>query len=213
MNLRLLSLAALLPVFAACTTSEAKSKVAPAVAGKASAEIGKPAPAFSAADLSGSQRTLAEHAGKIVVLEWNNPDCPFVKKHYAGNMQALQKELTGKGAVWVSVNSGAPGKQGHLDATTAKAMISEKGAAPSAYLFDADGKIGRAYGAKTTPHMYVIDAKGMLVYAGAIDDKSTSNPDDVKGATNYVRQAVEELLAGKPVSVASTQPYGCSVKY
>ena len=199
---------------ASVTTAHAKSNVAPVTPAATTAELGKAAPAFTAADASGASRSLSEFAGKIVVLEWNNPECPFVKKHYSsGNMQALQKELTGKGVVWVSINSGAAGKRGALDGAGAKAMLTEKGSSPSAYLLDADGKIGKAYGAKTTPHMYVIDAKGVLVYAGGIDDKATSNADDVKGAKNYVRQAVDELLAGKPVSMASTQPYGCSVKY
>lgn len=215
MNLRLPLAAALTLALAACNTSDAKTKVQPAAArATAPAEIGKAAPAFAAADIAGAQRTLAEHAGKVVVLEWNNPECPFVKKHYSGgSMQALQKELTAKGVVWVTINSGAAGKQGALDGAGAKAMLAEKGASPSVYLIDGNGKIGKAYGAKTTPHMFVIDAKGTLVYAGAIDDKATSNADDVKGATNWVRQAVEETLAGKPVTMASTQPYGCSVKY
>ena len=206
---------------AGCSGSEAKGPAstntspAPAdAAAAAPAEIGKPAPSFSGTDVDGKQRALGEFAGKVVVLEWNNPECPFVKKHYgSGNMQALQKELTGKGVVWVSVSSSAAGKQGHMDGAAAKAMIADKGASPSVYLLDHAGTIGRMYGAKTTPHMYVIDPKGTLVYAGGIDDKPTANPEDVKTAKNHVRAAVDEVLAGKPVTLASTQPYGCSVKY
>ena len=179
------------------------------------ATVGELAPPFTATDADGKARTLADFTGKIVVLEWNNPECPFVKKHYgSGNMQKLQKELTAKeGVVWLSVLSSAPGKQGHMDGATAKKMIADKAAAPSAYLLDPDGKVGRLYGAKTTPHMYVIDAAGTLVYAGGIDDKATASAADIPGARNHVRAAVEELLAGKPVSVPSSQPYGCSVKY
>lgn len=219
--MRLRSAAALALLVApalACTSSDAKSLAKPKktepVPVVQTAELGKAAPAFAASDVSGKERSLSEFAGKTVVLEWNNFECPFVKKHYgAGNMQALQKELTAKGVVWLTVNSGAAGKQGHLDAAQAKAALEERGAAPTAYLFDEAGTIGRAYGAKTTPHMYVIDPKGTLVYAGGIDDKPTTNPADIKGAKNFVRLAVEEVLAGKPVSMASSRPYGCSVKY
>jgi peroxiredoxin len=197
---------------AAKTTAPSGAKIAPASV--LTAELGKTAPAIALTDIAGKERSLAEFAGKTVVLEWNNFECPFVKKHYgSGNMQALQKELTAKGVVWVTINSGAPGKQGHLDGAQAKAAIADRGASPTAYLLDPEGKIGRAYGAKTTPHMYVIDPKGTLVYAGGIDDKATANADDIKGAKNYVREAVEEVLAGKPVTTASTQPYGCGVKY
>ena len=200
---------------AACSASDAKS-TAPAAAPAAAttAEIGKPAPAFTAMDADGTSRSLSEFAGKVVVLEWTNKDCPFVKKHYgSNNMQALQKEITGKGVVWLTVLSSAPGKQGHLDGAAAKAHVASVGAAPSAFLLDPTGAIGRSYGAKTTPHMYVIDAKGTLVYAGGIDDKPSANPEDVKTAKNHVRAAVDEVLAGKAVTVASSQPYGCAVKY
>lgn len=200
----------------ACSSSDARSKAAPtpAAAAVTTAELGKAAPAFTAVDADGKSRSLSEFAGKVVVLEWNNFECPFVKKHYgSGNMQALQKETTAKGVVWLSVNSGGPGLQGHLDGKAAKTAVAEKAAAPTAYLLDPDGTVGRAYGAKTTPHMYVIDAKGTLVFAGGIDDKPSAKPDDVKGATNWVRQAVTEVLAGKSVSNPSPAPYGCSVKY
>ncbi len=191
----------------------APAPVATAAAAMA-AEVGKPAPEFTAVTASGEKVSLAAQMGKVVILEWHNKDCPIVKKHYgSGNMQKLQKELTGKGAVWYTVLSSAPGKQGHVDGAQATKDMQERGAAQTATLLDPDGKVGKLYGAKTTPHMYVIDAKGTLVYAGAIDDKPTTDADDIAGAKNYVRAAVEEVLAGRPVSTPSSQPYGCSVKY
>ena len=181
----------------------------------ATAEIGKPAPAFSVTDATGKVRTLEEFKGKTVVLEWNNPECPFVKKHYvnSSNMQDQQKAATAQGVVWLSINSGASGKQGHLDAQTATAKLTELKSAPSAYLIDGDGKTGQAYGAKTTPHMYIIDGAGTLQYAGAIDSVPSADAADIPGATQYVNQALAELSAGKAVSVPSTKAYGCSVKY
>lgn len=214
MTIRLAALAACLALAACSPASEAKSPAPATKAPAATAEIGKPAPAFSAMDVDGKERSLSEFAGKVVVLEWTNKDCPFVKKHYgSGNMQALQKEITGKGAVWLTVLSSAPGKQGHLEGPAAKAQMTEAGGAQTAYLLDPTGVIGKSYGAKTTPHMYVVDAKGTLVYAGGIDDKPSANPDDVKTAKNHVRAAIDELLAGKTVTTASSQPYGCAVKY
>jgi peroxiredoxin len=181
---------------------------------RADATVGKAAPSFSAPDQTGTARSLDAYKGKWVVLEWVNHDCPFVQKHYgSGNMQKTQKAATGKGAVWLSVNSSAPGKQGAMDGKLAAKLTADKGAAPTAVLLDPDGKIGQAYGAKTTPHMYVIDPKGTLVYAGAIDDKPSTDQADVKTAKNYVLSALDEAMAGKPVTSASTQPYGCSVKY
>jgi len=178
------------------------------------AETGKPAPAFDVKDIAGNAQSLSAYKGKIVVLEWNNPGCPFVKKHYgSGNMQALQKYATGHGVIWLTINSGAPGKQGHMDAPEAKAKIAEVGAHQTAYILDPDGALGLLYGAKTTPHMFVIDAQGKLAYAGAIDDTPTPDPEDVKTAHNYVKAAIDALLAGKRVAVAQTKPYGCSVKY
>jgi peroxiredoxin len=178
-------------------------------AGAATAQtVGQPAPAFSATDASGKPVSLADYKGKYVVLEWTNPDCPFVQKHYdSGNMPATQKQATAKGVAWLSIQTGA------AQGAELQAWQKAKTAAPSATLLDADGKLARAYRAKTTPHMYIVDPQGMLVYAGAIDSKPTANPADVKGATNYVNQALAEALAGKPVSQASTQAYGCSVKY
>lgn len=183
--------------------------------GRAAApEVGKPAPAFTVKDMHGKERSLGEFKGKYVVLEWHNQSCPFVKKHYdTGNMQTLQKELTGKGAVWLSVISSAPGKQGYVTAEEEAKYLAEKQASPTAVLFDPEGTVGKAYGAKTTPHMYVIDAEGVLVYAGAIDDNPSSDAADVATAKNYVRAAYEEASAGKPVTTASTAPYGCGVKY
>lgn len=179
----------------------------------AAPQVGAPAPAFRAVDSNGKTRSLSEFKGKTVVLEWTNAECPFVKKHYAGNMQSLQKSATKDGVVWLSVNSGAPGKQGHVDGAGANAVIKAKGAAPTAYLLDPDGAIGRAYAAKTTPHMYVIDPTGKLVYMGGIDDTPTPNPADVKTAKNYVTAALADVKAKRPVAVSSSKPYGCAVKY
>lgn len=176
-------------------------------------EIGKPAPAFTVTDANGIARSLADFAGKTVVLEWNNPECPFVKKHYSGNMQRQQKEATGQDVVWLTINSGKAGKQGHMDGAAANAYVATNKASPTAYLLDADSATGMAYGAKTTPHMYVIDGAGTLQYMGAIDSIPSADVGDIANATQYVTQALTELEAGKPVSVASTQSYGCSVKY
>lgn len=176
--------------------------------------VGAAAPAFTATDSNGKSHKLSDFKGKTVVMEWTNHQCPFVVKHYSsGNMQALQKEATGKGVVWLSVVSSAPGQQGNVNGQQANALTKSRNAAPTAVLLDPDGKIGRMYGARTTPHMYIIDSKGTLQYAGAIDDKPSSKPEDVKGANNYVRSALTSVLAGQPVKSASTQPYGCSVKY
>jgi peroxiredoxin len=183
-------------------------------AARAQATVGQPAPSFSAPDQTGATRSLDAYKGKWVVLEWVNHECPFVMKHYgSGNMQKTQAAAEAKGAVWLSVNSSAPGKQGAMDGKLATSLTSQKHATPTAVLLDPEGKVGRAYGAKTTPHMFVIDPKGTIVYAGAIDDKPSTDQADVPGATNFVLAALDEAMAGKPVSVASTQPYGCSVKY
>jgi peroxiredoxin len=180
----------------------------------AQAVVGQPAPAFTLTDSNGKTRSLADFAGKTVVLEWWNYQCPFVGKHYnSGHMQKLQEKWTAKGAVWLTINSSAVGKQGYVDGTQANALMKEKGGAPTAILLDHDGTVGRAYGAKTTPHMFVIDAKGTVVYAGGIDDKPSTDLADIATATDYVEQALSELLSGRPVSVASSRPYGCSVKY
>lgn len=180
----------------------------------AAAAVGQPAPAFSAVDTSGKTVSLADFKGKTVVLEWVNPGCPYVKKHYdSANMPATQKNAVAKGAVWLAINSTHAGASDYMAPPALAGWMKDKGAAPTATLMDADGKVGRAYGARTTPHMYVIDPKGTLAYIGAIDSKPTANPADVKTATNYVNQAVAEVVAGKPVSQPVTQAYGCSVKY
>jgi peroxiredoxin len=180
----------------------------------AAATVGQPAPAFSATDVNGKPVSLADFKGKHVVLEWVNPGCPFVKKHYdSGNMPATQKDALAKGAVWLSVNSTAKDASDYQAPADLAAWFSSKSAKPTAALMDADGTIGKAYGARTTPHMFIIDPQGKVVYAGAIDSKPTPDPADVKTATNYVNQALAEAMAGKPVSKPVTQAYGCSVKY
>lgn len=178
-------------------------------------QLGQPAPEFTSVDTNGASQALAAYRGQYVVLEWFNPECPFVKKHYgSGNMQRLQQELTKTpGVVWLSVDSSAPTKQGHLTAEQANAWKVAQGAAMSAILLDPDGTIGRRYGAKTTPHLFIIDPQGALIYAGAIDSTPSADPADVAIATNYIRQAFAEAAQGKPVSVPQTQSYGCSVKY
>ena len=180
----------------------------------AAPRIGAPSPDFIATDASGKPIKLSQFKGKTVVLEWNNPGCPFVQKHYdSGNMQKTQAAAAKIGAVWLTVNSGAPGKQGHMSGAEANAFVKKHAATPAAYLLDAKGVVGRLYEAKTTPEIAIIDAKGNLVYQGAIDDKPTSDAADIKSARNHVTAALGELSAGKPVSVAQSRPYGCSVKY
>lgn len=188
--------------------------VAFAVPASAKPAIGALAADFKLAGADGATHALSDFKGKVVVLEWNNPECPFVKKHYAaGNMQQQQADAIAAGAVWLTINSAAPGKQGQLDAATAATWIATNSSKPSAYLFDPEGAVGYAYAAKTTPHLYVIDEKGMLRYAGGIDSIASADADDIAKATQYVPQVLAELRAGKPVSVSTTEPYGCSVKY
>jgi hypothetical protein len=176
--------------------------------------VGKPAPNFKLADANGKPVSLSDYRGKTVVLEWNNPGCPFVKKHYdSGNMQSAQAAAAKDGVVWLSINSSAAGKQGHMNGAQANAFVSKAGARPSAYLLDPRGVVGKVYDAKTTPHMYIVNKAGTLVYAGGIDDKPTPNPADIKGARNHVLAALSEIKAGKAVSVPTSRPYGCSVKY
>ncbi len=181
---------------------------------RADATPGQPAPAFELSDASGKSVRLADFKGRFVVLEWTNPGCPFVVKHYGSqNMQSLQKEATAKGVVWLSISSTASDHADYLPPQALAQRYKEWGSAPTAMLMDDSGKVGKAYGARTTPHMYVIDPKGLLVYAGGIDDKRSANPEDVKTAKNFVRAALGESMAGKPVSTPSATPYGCSVKY
>ncbi len=178
------------------------------------ATVGQPAPAFTATDTAGKTVSLADFKGKHVVLEWVNPGCPYVVKHYgSGNMQGTQREATAKGVVWLSINSTAMDASDYRKPADMAAWMQQQKASPSATLMDADGKVGRAYGARTTPHMYVIDPAGRLVYAGAIDSNPSSRQADVATATNHVKVALAESLAGKPVSTPVTRPYGCSVKY
>src|SRR5438552_2121503 len=176
--------------------------------------VGSTAPDISATDSKGKTQTLSQYKGKYVVLEWFNPECPFVKKHYgSGNMQKLQEEFTGKGVVWLTIDSSAPGLEGNLTAEQANAKIAEWKAHSTALLLDPDGKAGRTYAAKNTPHMFVINPEGKIVYEGAIDSKATANPGDIATANNYVKAALDESLAGKTVTTPSSRPYGCSVKY
>jgi peroxiredoxin len=180
----------------------------------AEAVVGEPAPDFTLTDTTGQVRSLSELKGTSVVLEWFNNDCPFVRKHYeSGNMQWLQAAYTGRGVAWLTIISSAPGKQGHVSPEQANVIITERGSSQTAMLLDPDGHVGRLYGAKTTPHMFIIDPDGTLIYAGAIDDKASTNPADLARATNYVQRALEEALAGAPVSIPETRSYGCSVKY
>lgn len=180
----------------------------------AQARVGNPAPAFSLTDSSGRAVSLAEYKGKTVVLEWTNHLCPYVGKHYRGNnMQALQKKWTGQGVVWLTVISSAPGEQGHVSPQQANQLTTERGAAPTAVLFDPSGTVGRAYGARATPHMYVVNGEGMLVYGGGIDDQPSARLEDLKIAKNFVDEALKEMAQGKPVSASSSRAYGCSIKY
>ena len=195
-------------------TSAALLALALGASAALAAGVGQPAPAFSATDASGRAVALADFKGRTVVLEWVNPECPYVRKHYdSANMQATQKAATAQGVVWLSVNSTHAGHEDFKKPAAMLAWQQKQGAAPSATLMDGDGKIGRAYGARTTPHLYVIDTKGLLAYAGGIDDKPSANPADVKGAKNFVNAALADVLAGRPVAQASTRAYGCSVKY
>ena len=177
-------------------------------------QIGKKAPAFTLTDVQGQVHNLKDYRGKLVVIEWINYDCPFVKKHYnSGNMQSLQKKYTAKDVVWLSINSSAPGKQGNFNSEEVLKRSSDQGASFTAYLQDSDGKVGKNYGAKTTPHMFVINGKGKLMYMGGIDNVKSTNVKDIAEATNYVAAALDALLIGEKVDVTSAKPYGCSVKY
>ncbi len=180
----------------------------------APAQVGKAAPDFTLTDARGKKVSLSQFKGKLVVLEWFNHGCPFVKKHYeSGNMQSLQKAYTGLGVVWLSICSSAEGKQGFASGAEHLKAMEEKGAKPTNILIDADGKVGKLYQAKTTPHMFIVGKDGTLEYAGAIDDKETFDAADVKTAKNYVKSALDEMLKGKKPTVATTHSYGCSVKY
>ena len=189
------------------------STLATGTAQAASATVGQAAPDFTATDALGKTHKLSDFKGKHVVLEWTNPGCPFVVKHYGGNMQALQKEFTAKGVVWLSVTSTEKDSYEYFPPAKMVSWVNDKQAKPTALLMDEPGKIGQLYGAKTTPLMYIINPQGVLVYSGAIDSIASARVDDIKTATNYVRQGLNEALVGKAISVASTRSYGCSVKY
>lgn len=179
----------------------------------AAAAVGQAAPAFSLPDTAGQSVSLAQFKGKPVVLEWNNPGCPFVRKHYQGNMQALQKDFTQRGVVWLAINSTRDDSPDYLSPPQLARWMREQGASPSATLMDEAGTVGQAYGARVTPHMYIVNAQGLLVYAGGIDSIPSARVADIEKATNHVRQGLTELLAGKPLSVSTSQAYGCSIKY
>jgi peroxiredoxin len=176
--------------------------------------VGEPAPDFTATDSNGAVHKLSEYQGKYVVLEWTNRGCPYTQKQYtSGNMQRLQREWTGRGVIWLTVASSAPGRQGYVTASEENAYLKQANAAPTAVLLDSTGALGHLYEAKTTPHMFIISPKGILIYNGAIDDRPTTDLADVNGAKNYVSLALEEATSGKTVSIPTTRPYGCSVKY
>jgi hypothetical protein len=188
--------------------------VAAASAAMANAELNKPAPAFSAVGADGKPLKLDAYKGKTVVLEWTNHECPFVAKHYdSGNIPTLQKEAAGQGVVWLQVVSSAPGKQGHVDGATAQKLNGTREAAPAGTVLDPDGKIGKLYGAQTTPHIFIVNADGQLVYKGGIDSIPSTNKADLPKAENYVASALKAISAGKPIDKANTKPYGCSIKY
>jgi peroxiredoxin len=192
---------------AGCTQSEASPILE-------TPPVNQPAPVFTVSDTKGTTYSLDSYRGKWVVLEWFNHDCPYTKKHYeSDNMQALQREYTAKGVVWISVVSSAPGEQGYRSAADADRLTIEANASPSFVVRDTAGVLGRMYGARNTPQLFAIDPQGVLRYAGAIDDKPTSRAKDVKGAQNYLKAALDAGLAGRPIAVATTQPYGCDVKY
>ncbi|MDP2714165.1 redoxin domain-containing protein [Rheinheimera sp.] len=179
----------------------------------AAPQVGAPAPDFSVVDSKGANHKLSDFAGKNVVLEWTNHDCPFVKKHYQGNMQALQAEMQAQDVVWLSVISSAPGKQGHVSGTEADALTASRSALPTAVVFDESGTVGQAYDARTTPHMYVIDKAGVLQYMGGIDSIPSAKVDDIAKATPHFANAAKAVLSGEKPDPAITKPYGCSVKY
>ena len=180
----------------------------------AAQQVGKPAPNFQLKDVNGKTVSLAAFKGKTVVLEWNNPQCPFVRKHYdSGNMQKTQAAARRDGVVWLTINSGAPGKQGHMSAAEAKAQVAKEKSVVTAYLLDPSGTVGKRYGAKTTPHMYVIGKTGTVLYNGGIDDRPTPSKGDIERANNLVLAALSDVKAGKAVATPSSRPYGCAVKY
>ena len=214
MNIQALIVVALSTMFCCGALAAPPEQHIESIVSPLALEAGKPAPDFRLTDSNGKSHTLSALKGKYVVLEWVNFQCPFVKKHYdSGNMQKLEKTYTKKGVVWLSINSSAAGKSGNYPPGQVNALLKEKGASPTAYLLDGDGKVGRLYGAKTTPQMFVVDPHGTIVYGGAIDDRPTTDGEDVAGAKNYVQEALDLALQGKAPAVAWTKSYGCSVKY
>lgn len=210
----LLSRRRLLQGTAAVAISLAMPALLPPEPAMAAAQLGAPAPGFTLTSANGHAVSLADFRGKIVVLEWTNHDCPFVHKHYnSGTMQNLQRDAQAGGVVWLTIISSAPGEQGHVSPAEAQRLSASRGATPTAVLFDPDGKTGRAYGARTTPHMFIITGDGKLAYMGGIDDKPSANAADIATARPHVREALAELTAGKPVSTPQSRPYGCAIKY
>lgn len=200
--------------YALCATTLLTLAVAAATDATQSATVGQPAPNFTLTGGDGKQHSLAHYKGKYVVLEWTNPSCPFVHKFYdSGTMQDLQKKETAKGVVWLRINSGAPGKEGSQTVADVAPYEKTNHVASTHTLLDPDGKVGHMYGARNTPQMFVIDPKGVLIYAGGIDDKPSADASDIATAKNYVIAALDESMAGKPVSTPTAKPYGCSVKY
>jgi peroxiredoxin len=195
-----------------CAVLTAFAVTAPAV--HANVTAGQAAPDFTLADIQGSKHSLSDYKGKYVVLEWFNSECPFVQKHYESrNMQGLQKKYRDKGVVWLTVNSTNPQSSNYRNPAQSQQIVTDWKIHSTALMLDSEGKVGRAYGARTTPHMWVIDPSGMVIYAGGIDDKATFRIADVEGANNYVAAALDESMAGKPVTIPAARPYGCSVKY
>ncbi len=185
-----------------------------AVTALGAAKPGEPAPDFTLTDSNGEEHSLSDFEGKYVVLEWLNHNCPFVKKHYnSNNMQELQKKWTGKDVVWLSINSSAEDHKDYKTPEETNAQVEKHGAAPTAVLLDASGEVGKSYGATSTPHMFVINPEGQVIYAGAIDSDSSADPASIEGATNYVSEALEAAMAGEDIETAATKPYGCSIKY
>jgi peroxiredoxin len=200
--------------YAICASAFISLVVSAETPGSKSATIGQPAPDFTLTGGDGKQHSLSEYAGKFIVLEWTNPGCPFVHKFYdSGAMQKLQKEETGKGVVWIRINSGAAGKEGTQTVADVADYEKQNNVASTVTLLDPDGKVGHMYGARNTPQMFVINPKGELIYAGGIDNKPSPDAADIPTATNYVTAALDEAMAGKPVTTPTARPYGCSVKY
>lgn len=184
------------------------------IAARAAPRLGEPAPDFTALDQNGKPVKLSDAKGKLVVLEWFNHGCPFVRKHYdSKNMQRLQKKYAAKGVVWYTITTGKKGKEGHMTQSESAERLKSEGMGSTALLRDESGDVGRLYSARTTPHMFVVDKKGVLIYQGGIDDKPSADPADIKTSKNLVAAALDEAMAGKPVSTPSAPPYGCSVKY